>query len=197
MFAHWASEAPPKEAADRSRLHQKYVRSLTDAAKYGKNRPGPRRRLLADALSRDDPTDALPWADEVIALDATDPDASYVKAIEALDRQPPDLAAAKERLAILEQTEASKVRTLWVRARLALASKDEAALEAGARPDPIERPGRDAHALRAADSPASAAGGRGAVGRPEGAGRERRPVRRRGTLAGRRGRTRPPAASAC
>jgi cellulose synthase operon protein C len=129
MLARWAAEAPPKDPAERSRLHQKFVRSLTDAAKYGKNRPGPRRRLLADALSRDDPNDALPWADEVIALDATDPDACYVKAIEALDRQPPDLAAAKERLAILERAEATKVRTLWVRARLALASKDDAALE--------------------------------------------------------------------
>lgn len=130
MFARWAAEDPPKDAAERGRLHQKFVRSLTDAAKYGKNRPGPRRRLLADALSRDDPNDALPWADEVIALVPTDPDASYVKAIEALDRQPADLAAARERLAILDQAEKDKVRTLWLRVRLALASQDNAALEA-------------------------------------------------------------------
>ena len=109
LFAHWADEDPPKDPAERSRLHQKFVRSLTDAAKYGKNRSGPRRRLLADALSRDDPNDALPWAEEVLALEPADPDASSVKAIEALDRQPPDLSAAKERLAILEQTESDKV----------------------------------------------------------------------------------------
>lgn len=130
LFARWAAEDPPKDPAERGRLHVKLIRSLTDAAKYGKTRPGPRRRLLADALARDDPNDALPWADEVIALAPTDPDASYVKAIEALDRQPPDLAAARERLAILDEAEKDKVRTLWVRVRLALASQDVGSLEA-------------------------------------------------------------------
>jgi predicted Zn-dependent protease len=134
LFETWAIVSPPQEQPERLRLHAKYVRVLTDAAKYGKSKPGPRRKLLLDALSRDDASDALPWADALIALVPEDPDANYVKAIEALDREPPSLLAAKSKVDLLVKTQPGNPRTCWAMARLALATKDDAALETALAP---------------------------------------------------------------
>ncbi|MDB5350388.1 MAG: hypothetical protein JWN86_1635 [Planctomycetota bacterium] len=124
MIARWMVDAPKK----RAELRPMRIRALTDAAKYGKGRPGPRRQLLADALARDDASDALEWANELISIEPKDPAANYVKALESLDHQPPDLATAKAHLAVLTAAAPTGVRTLWVRARLARETGDSAAL---------------------------------------------------------------------
>ena len=125
----WGTENPPKDPGEQAKIRLQHTRALADAAKYGKGKSSPRRKLLADALERDDPTDALTWADELIVIEAKNPDANYVKGVEALDRKPPDLAAARERLDVLASAEPKSFRTLWLGARLAEASGDDAALE--------------------------------------------------------------------
>ena len=96
--------------ASGSTSRSKTSRAYADAAKYGKAKPGPRRKLLAVALARDDAADALTWAGELLALVPADPDANYVKAIEALDREPADLEAAKPRVAVLKAAEPDPAR---------------------------------------------------------------------------------------
>ncbi len=125
LIGRWFEDAPPKSKGELRRMR---IHALSDAAKYGKGRPGPRRELLAEALGRDDLNDALVWADELIAIEPKDPSANYVKAIEALDRQPADLASAKAHLAVLQAAEPASMRTSWAVARMVQASGDDAAL---------------------------------------------------------------------
>lgn len=125
MIGGWIDAAPKR----RGELRVLRNRALRDAAKYGKGRAGPRQKLLADALAQDDLVEALAWADELLPIDPKSPDAHYVKALEGLDiKKPADLASAKEHLAVLAKAEPARDRTLWVRARVARASNDAAAL---------------------------------------------------------------------
>ncbi len=125
MIGQWMADVPKKRPEGRLMR----IRALRDAAKYGKGRPGPRKKLLVDALAQDDMADALSSADELLPLDATDPDAHYVKALESLDKEPAaDLAAAKTHLAVLLKAEPTRPRTLWVKARFEDASNEPKAL---------------------------------------------------------------------
>ena len=78
MIGRWMAETPKR----RAELRPMRIRALTDAAKYGQGRPGPRRQLLADALARDDASESLEWADQLLAIEPNDPSANYVKALE-------------------------------------------------------------------------------------------------------------------
>ena len=124
MLGLWLASNPKKPAEVRAMRN----RALRDAANYGKGRAGPRQKLLADALAQDDLVEALVWADELLPIDSRDSDAHYVKALEALDKQPPDLAAVKGHLEVLTAARPKAPRTLWVASRLAGELNDEATL---------------------------------------------------------------------
>ncbi|WP_289445622.1 hypothetical protein, partial [Klebsiella pneumoniae] len=86
--AEWAEAVP----ARRGDLRARRLRSLAEAAKYGKQRAEPRRLLLADALRHDEWAESLHWARELVPLDGESADAHYVLALDAIDAQPPRLA---------------------------------------------------------------------------------------------------------
>lgn len=143
MLERWAEAAP----AVRGRLRPERLNHLVEAARYGKRLPGPRRALLADALRREEFGECLYWARELESLEPDDLDASYVLAIDALNRKPPDSAAAKPRVELLTTREPSRPRTTWLRVRLAEEVGDEATLASlldefrgtSPVPDPIDQ----------------------------------------------------------
>jgi predicted Zn-dependent protease len=124
MFAEWAEQAPAK----RNELRAQRLHSLTEAAKYGKQRVAPRRMLLADALQHEDMAEAARWAKELVALEPKDADAHYVLAAEALAAQPAEVAEARRHLAALEPKEPGRPRTAWAKAALARETGDDATL---------------------------------------------------------------------
>ncbi|MEO6809007.1 MAG: hypothetical protein ABI353_07830, partial [Isosphaeraceae bacterium] len=124
MYADWAEAVPAK----RGDLRARRLRSLADAAKYGRQRAEPRRLLLADALRHDEWAESLHWARELVPLDAEAADAHYVLALDAIDAQPPRLAEARTHLEPLQKREPNRPRTVWVQAQVAEQTNDEAAL---------------------------------------------------------------------
>ncbi len=126
MLAEWSKESP----AMRAKLRPMWLHALNNAAKYGKQRIGPRKALLADALRREEPADCLFWAKDLIVLDPKDPDACFVLAADALNHQPPNVSEARKKLAILDASEPERTRTTWIRARIAEVSNDDEAIDA-------------------------------------------------------------------
>jgi predicted Zn-dependent protease len=125
-YAQMLGEWGTREPAERLTLRAERLRELADAAKYGKQAEGPRRLLLEDALRNEEPAER--WAKELLGLNATNADAHYALALEALDATPPDPTEARTHLDALDTREPSRLRTAWLRARLAQALNDDAAV---------------------------------------------------------------------
>ncbi len=149
MLGKWMDAVPARRAELRiKRIHELVKASEND----GTSRPGPRKSLLVDALAQDDLADATRYADQLLPLDPRDADAHYAKALEALQKQPPDTAAARQHLSVLKELEPTRVRTLWITARTAREAGDETtateaiaegrALDPKALADPSERMAR-------------------------------------------------------
>ncbi len=68
--------------------------------------------------------ESLYWAKEVQKLEPDNPDAHFVLAVEALEGRTPDVPEARRHLKVLETRNASLVRRLWIRAKLADATGD-------------------------------------------------------------------------
>ncbi len=125
MLADWAEHEPKM----RAQLHLERLSALADAAKYDKRDVEPRRLLLIDALEHEDTNESVPRAKQVLDLDPADPDAHYALALEALDLGTPDLVEAGRHLKALEAREPKRLRTEWVRARIARESSEDESLE--------------------------------------------------------------------
>ena len=126
MYAEWA--AGEVSAEKRAELHALQLRSLAEAARYGKTLAEPRRRLMLDALRQDEGAEAQHWAEELLAIAPKDLDALYVMADKALSDGAPDLAGARKSLEALEVEQPPRVRTDWVRARLAKLAREDGQL---------------------------------------------------------------------
>ncbi len=124
MLERWSEKSPDL----RAKLRPMWIHQLVEAAKYGPQLPGPRQELLADALRREESGESLYWARELIPLDRENLDACYVLAAEALEQQPAKVDEAKPYLEKLVAREPGRARTLWLQARVAEESRDEAAL---------------------------------------------------------------------
>ena len=121
MFADWVRSASSEQQPN---LRVQRLKSLADAAKFGKTLKEPRRALLASAMEQDEVPEGIFWAKEVLVLEPNHPDALYFLASESLEGRAPNVPEIKRQLATLAQTKAPEVRLEWVKARLAQAAQD-------------------------------------------------------------------------
>jgi len=169
LYAEWSDRLPAgAQAEKRAELRVLQLRALAEAAKFDKRRAAPRRRLLADALGHDEAAEAAHWAGELLGLEPGDLDAHYVMADRALTDGQVDLAEARKHLDALDGEAPPRLRTDWVRARLAEEARDDKALaevldrarRADPPADPVDRMAllrlRSLDAQRAADPAALA-----------------------------------------
>ena len=122
----WMATVPPEKKAD---LRNAYVSALTSAANFAAKKAEPRRKLLAEAMRGDDQVEQVRWANSLAPIDPTDSDASFVLASEKLDATSPNLTEVRRYLKVLEGEKSARVRTDWIAARVAIASKDQAQLD--------------------------------------------------------------------
>lgn len=142
MIAEWSETQP----AQRAKLRSNLLGSLQEAAKHGPQLAEPRRILLADALAGGEWGDCVYWATQLAPLDTNDLDAHYVLAAEALESNPADVAVAQKHLQAIEPKQPNRVRTAWLRARLAEARGETetlATLLTAARAMPRDGSGED------------------------------------------------------
>ncbi len=139
MLEDWSKQSD----AQRTKLRPERMAALQSAAKYDAKRPGPRRILLEDALRREELGEAARWAGELLPLEPENPDALYVSALEALDRQPPNLGEAQQFLTRLRTTQADPSRGRWVEAQIARASDDATTLAAALTAERSHTPATD------------------------------------------------------
>ncbi|QDV37118.1 tetratricopeptide repeat protein [Tautonia plasticadhaerens] len=126
FYDEWLSRAEPSK---RPHLQGLRLRHLLEATKYDKTALEPRRALLAESLSGDNPAEQAHWAREVIALAPDDADALYVLAAEALDATPANVTEAGRIFETLKKVAPGRDRTNWIEARIAQASQDVASLD--------------------------------------------------------------------
>jgi tetratricopeptide (TPR) repeat protein len=117
LYRDWARRAPAEKQAV---LRAEHADHLISAVKFDKAAKGPRRELLQDAMSGDRVDEAVTWAKEVLNVDADDPDAHYVLALQALDYRTPDVVEARRHLQVLEKKKPALCRLSLVRAKLAV-----------------------------------------------------------------------------
>jgi tetratricopeptide (TPR) repeat protein len=150
MFAEWAAKAP---AERRPEILRDRLASLAEAAKYGKTLREPRRLLLAEALRRDDATESLHWAREVLALEPANTDAHFVAASDLLMRQTASVAEVrkspvipefKRHLAALETGKAPEVRIAWLKALFSQLTGDTDGRDAALNTSRVLKPPADA-----------------------------------------------------
>jgi len=122
----WRADAPAEKKAELGNL---YVSALTSSATHGAKRVEPRRRLLAEAIRRDDQVEQVRWAKAVVLIEPSDPEASFVLASDELDRISPNLSEVRQALKVLDAEKPRRVRTDWIAARVAASSNDKGLLE--------------------------------------------------------------------
>ncbi|CAN5840646.1 hypothetical protein BH23PLA1_BH23PLA1_07970 [soil metagenome] len=125
FYAEWTEQGPPEK---RRQLEAERLRALVEATKVDKGALAPRRALLTEALRGDDPSERIHWAEQVFGLDPKDLDARAVLAESALDQSQP--SEARRHLEALEAGAPEAARTDWIRARIALATSNDEALDA-------------------------------------------------------------------
>ena len=81
-------------------------------------------------MDQDLAPDSIYWAKELLNVEPEDPDAHYVLAAEALEERTPNVPEIKRHLEVLGEEKAPPVRRLWIRARLADLTGDDAARDA-------------------------------------------------------------------
>ncbi len=124
MYRDWSRSAP---AANKALLRAERLDHLHSAVRIDKAGKRPRQELLAEAMNEDLIPDSLHWAKEVLKLVPEDPDAHFVLAADALDSRTPNVPEARRHLKVLDEKNASQVRRLWIRAKIADATGDVAA----------------------------------------------------------------------
>jgi tetratricopeptide (TPR) repeat protein len=146
LYREWARQAPAEKQAA---LRGASLGNLVNAVKFDKTLKGPRKLLLQDAMVQDLASDSVLWAKELLSVEPEDADAHYALAAEALEERTPNVPEIKRHLDILNKAKASSMRRLWIRARLADLTGDDAARTAAvaevratttsADPDPVDR----------------------------------------------------------
>ena len=117
----WMAGAPAEKKAD---LRNLYVGALKSAANFGAKRAEPRRKLLTEAMQRDDQVEEVRWAKSLAPIDPTDADAAFVLAAGELDETSPKLTEVRRLLRVLDGEKPRRIRTDWIAARLAAASNN-------------------------------------------------------------------------
>jgi predicted Zn-dependent protease len=125
LYGEWADRSP----VDRAKHRLYRIKYLLDAAKYGKQSTEPRRQLLVEAMRQDDMIQGISLAKELLALDPNSADAHFVLAEDALAANPPNIEEAKVHLDVLDHEKPPRLRTEWIKARVAEATKDQAQLD--------------------------------------------------------------------
>lgn len=125
VYEEWLGSAPADKVA---KLEVERRSRLADAAKFGPTLAAPRRALLRDALDRDDPIEAVRWANESLKLDPTDVLAHYVLATDLLEVSSPNLAEIRRHFDVVVKAEPRPARAEWLAARLAQVAGDDAEL---------------------------------------------------------------------
>jgi cellulose synthase operon protein C len=124
MYREWLRSAP---AAKRPELRGERQKHLLIAVKFGKADSHARHDLLEDAMNEDLVGESLSLAKDLLKQEPNDPDAHFVLAVDALEGRLPDVPEARRHLKVLEEKNASLVRRLWIRAKLADATADATA----------------------------------------------------------------------
>ncbi len=127
LYRDWANSAP---AERRDALRQERIDHLMKAVKFDKSTPAPRVQLLELAMNQDSDQDAAAWATEVLKVDAENVEAHFILALDELDSRSPNVPEVKRHLKVLEEKNAPAIRRCVVRARLAIATGDDAARDA-------------------------------------------------------------------
>ena len=113
----------------RDALEAERTDHLVKAVKFDKSARGPRIQLLEEAILHDNPTDSVYWANEAIKVDPENSEAHYVLAFEELEARSPKFPEVRRYLKVLEKNQASPIRVVLIKARLAQATGDEKASE--------------------------------------------------------------------
>ncbi len=127
MYREWSRSAP---AGKKATLRAERLDHLLSAVKFEKTDKHARHELLEDAMNEDLVPESLYWAHEVQKLEPDNPDAHFVLAVDALEGRTPDVPEARRHLKVLEARNASLVRRLWIRAKLADSTGDVQARDA-------------------------------------------------------------------
>jgi cellulose synthase operon protein C len=123
LYRDWMNHAA---AEKQTALRTDWLDHLLSAAKFDKTAKGPRRQLLKDAMIQDQAGDAVRLAKDLLIVDADNLDAHYVLAAEALEARTPNVPEIRRHLKVLDDKQASPIRRLWIRAKLADTNGDEA-----------------------------------------------------------------------
>ena len=87
LYRDWGKTAP---AEKRETIQTERTAQLVAAAKFDKSGRGPRVQLLEISMAQDIAADAVYWAREVLKVDADNPDAHYVLALDELESRIPE-----------------------------------------------------------------------------------------------------------
>jgi len=123
LYRAWGQSAPQ---AKRAQLRADRLDHLLSAVKFNKAEARPRHVLLVDSMNEDLVAESLYWAKEVLKLDPSDVDAHFVLAVDALELRTPNLPEARRHLKVLEEKKAPLIERVWIRAKLADATGDQA-----------------------------------------------------------------------
>ncbi|MGC8640827.1 MAG: tetratricopeptide repeat protein [Isosphaeraceae bacterium] len=126
LYRDWSQSAPAEKLES---LQNERIAQLVAAAKFDKSGRGPRTQLLEISLSQDVAADAVYWAREVLKVDAANPDAHYVLAVDELESRKPSIPAVKEHLKALQESQAPPCRQALIAALLARSTHDDKGFE--------------------------------------------------------------------
>jgi tetratricopeptide (TPR) repeat protein len=127
LYHDWQKQAPP---AKKAALRNDWLEHMVSAVKFDAAAASPRRQLLVEAMTQQIAADSVYWANELLKLEADDPDAHYILAVESLDTRTPNIPEIQVHLKTLEEKNAPPVRRLLITAELADANGDQAARDA-------------------------------------------------------------------
>ncbi|WP_435019016.1 tetratricopeptide repeat protein [Tundrisphaera sp. TA3] len=125
MYEEQLKTAPEEKKAA---LRDLYLGYLAGAAKHDSRRAAPRRKLLAEAIRRDDVVQQGIRAKEILSIEPNNAEAHFTLAALTLDDGVPNIAEIRRHLTALEAEKPRRIRTDWVAARVAELSKDQAQL---------------------------------------------------------------------
>ena len=126
LYTDWAERAPAEKKVELQTLR---LGELIAAARFDKKRAQTRKLLLDDATRQDEIGASVYWAKDLLELEPNNAEAHYVLASVAVDEYSPNIPEIKRRLTALEAAQASPARLDWIKAGLARATNDNAALE--------------------------------------------------------------------
>ena len=126
LYDEWIDSNPNDRVA---KFRQLRLHALGEAAKLGKQMAEPRRLLLLDALRRNEGSESVQRARDLLTIEPNDLDAHYILAENTLAGASSNVVEARKHLKTLENRKAPAVRIAWIKARLAQVAGEERALD--------------------------------------------------------------------